>query len=206
MIPIQSHGIDPNKIEHIFISHFHADHCGGIPFFILHARILSKRTQPLTIAGPLGLLDWFNQAMEISFPGSTRVGQPFDISLIELGAYETKDFGKILVTPFLVNHASGERSAYAYRILTENRVIAYTGDTEWTDRIIDAGHEADLFIAEAYFYDKKIKYHLDFTSLSSHLNQIKPKRLVLTHMSNNMLAQSFYISDMMAEDGQTIEF
>ena len=90
--------------------------------------------------------------------------------------------------------------------MTENRVIAYTGDTEWTDALIDAGRDADLMIAEAYFLDKKIKYHLDYTTLSRYLNQISPKRLVLTHMSENMLAQRMFIHHTPAEDGTVIEF
>ena len=206
MIPLRQHGIDANAIETILLTHFHADHCGGIPFFILHARMLAKRTQPLTIAGPQGLLEWFNRSMEISFPGSTRVDQAFDVSLIELGGYETTDLGMMQVTPFVVSHGAGEKASYAYRIMTENRVIAYTGDTEWTDRLIDAGREADLMIAEAYFYERKIKFHLDFTTLSFHLEQIRPQRLVLTHMSDNMLARRQYVPYTVADDGLVVEF
>ena len=47
---------------------------------------------------------------------------------------------------------------------------------------------ADLFIAEAYYRNKKMKFHLDFETLIAHLDDIRPKRLVLTHMSDNMLA------------------
>ena len=109
MTPLRQHRVDTNGIETILITHYHADHCGGIPFFILHARMLARRTQPLTIAGPPGLLDWFNRCMEISFPGSTSVDQPFDLSLIELGGYETTDLGNMLVTPFVVSHGTGKK-------------------------------------------------------------------------------------------------
>jgi ribonuclease BN (tRNA processing enzyme) len=37
-----------------------------------------------------------------------------------------------------------------------NRTIAYTGDTAWTDTLIDVADEADLLIAEAYFWDKPV--------------------------------------------------
>jgi len=33
-----------------------------------------------------------------------------------------------------------------------------------------------------------MKFHLDFETLIAHLDDIRPKRLVLTHMSDNMLA------------------
>jgi ribonuclease BN (tRNA processing enzyme) len=45
----------------ILITHFHLDHFGGIPFFILDAQLVAKRARPLIIAGPPGLNDWFNR-------------------------------------------------------------------------------------------------------------------------------------------------
>ena len=50
-------GIARNPIDLILVTHFHADHVGGIPPFILDAQFLSRRTADLTIAGPPGLAD-----------------------------------------------------------------------------------------------------------------------------------------------------
>jgi len=205
MIPLKARYVALNAIQTILITHFHADHCGGIPFFTLDAHLISKRKQPLTIAGPRGLLDWYERAMEISFPGSTRTEPRFELSLVELGPYETTDFGSFQVTSFLVDHGNPGGLSYAYRIMVEGRTIAYSGDTEWTDKLIDAGRDADLFIAEAYFHDKKIRNHLDFTTLISHYDQIKPKRLVLTHLSDDMLSRLLYIPFTVAEDGKVME-
>lgn len=35
-------------------------------------------------------------------------------------------------------------------------VTAYSGDTKWTDSLVAVALGADLFISEAYFYEKKI--------------------------------------------------
>src|ERR1700688_1020123 len=69
MIAIRRFGIDPNQIGAIFLTHLHADHFGGLPFFILDAQLVSRRTAPLTIAGPPGLRDRLTTAMETFFPG-----------------------------------------------------------------------------------------------------------------------------------------
>jgi len=49
------------------ISHLHGDHFAGIPFFILDAQLVSKRTTPLTIAGPVGTKNRILEAMEVMF-------------------------------------------------------------------------------------------------------------------------------------------
>ena len=56
--------IDRNAIDTIFISHFHADHIAGLPFFILEANYVAKRQTSLTLAGPPGLKSRYAAAME----------------------------------------------------------------------------------------------------------------------------------------------
>ena len=45
-------GLERNEVDAIVISHFHADHFGGVPLFVLASRYLDHRTSPLVIAGP----------------------------------------------------------------------------------------------------------------------------------------------------------
>jgi len=47
--------ISRNEVDYIFLTHFHADHVGGVPFFILEANYIVKRDRPLTIVGPPSL-------------------------------------------------------------------------------------------------------------------------------------------------------
>lgn len=206
MIALKRLGIAPNDIEAILITHFHADHFGGIPFFMLDAQFFSKRTRPLTIAGPHGLEDWYKRVMETSFPGSSSTKTRFDLTLRELKPETSVEVGGVIATPYLVNHGNPGGPFFAYRIEAEGRSLAYTGDTEWTDSLIDAARGVDLFVAEAYFRSKKVQLHLDLETLESHLPQIAPKRLILTHMSDDMLGRRGEVPYEAAEDGMTVEF
>lgn len=144
--------------------------------------------------------------MEAAFPGSSAVKPKFALSLIELEPRVTTTLDGVSVRPFRVNHGNPGGPYFAYRLETEGRSIAYTGDTEWTDELVEAGAGADLFIAEAYFYEKKVQLHLDLASLKQHLPRIRPKRLVLTHMSDDMLGRLDSLAYETAEDGKVVDF
>lgn len=68
--------------------------------------------------------------------------------------------------------------------------IAYTGDTTWTDDLIAAAAGADLLIAEAYYYDKPVPFHLRYADLVAHRASLTSRRIVLTHMSADMLPRA----------------
>lgn len=63
---------------------------------------------------------------------------------------------------------------------------------------------ADLLIAEAYFFDKAIKFHLDYSTLASHLSEIGAKRVILTHMNAETLKRIHHAGIELAEDGMVV--
>ena len=73
MIAMRRFGVDPNSIAAILLTHLHGDHFGGLPFFILDAQLVSRRTRPLAIIGPKGTAARSEALMEVSFPGSSKV-------------------------------------------------------------------------------------------------------------------------------------
>jgi ribonuclease BN (tRNA processing enzyme) len=197
-------GIARDEIDLVLVTHFHGDHFAGLPFLLLDAQFTS-RTRPLVIAGPEGIETRLTQAMEVMFEHSSRTKQRFDLSVVALKPGEPRAFGAVNVTPFPVVHGDSGGPFLAYRIEAEGRVIAYSADTEWTETLIPAARDADLFIAEAYFYDRIVKNHLSLKTLEAHLPEIKPKRLILTHMSDDMLERLDTLGYTAASDGMVVE-
>jgi ribonuclease BN (tRNA processing enzyme) len=194
-----------DEIDLILITHFHGDHFAGLPFFLLDAQF-SRRSRPLVIAGPQGIETRLPQAMEALFEHSSKTKQRFELSVIALNPEESQDFGAVKVTPYPVVHGESGGPFLAYRIEAEGRVITYSADTEWTDTLVPAAREADLFIAEAYYYDKVVKNHLSLKTLEAHLSEINAKRLILTHMSDDMLERLDTLPYTTAEDGMVVVF
>ncbi len=191
MISIRRFDVDPNRIGAIVISHLHADHFGGLPFFLLDAQLVSRRTRPLVVAGPRGVAARLAALMEASFPGSSHVERGFALEIVELEPSQPADIraAGLRATGYLVEHPSGAPSL-GLRLECDGRILAYTGDTEWVEKVVRIGAGADVQIAEAYVFERKVRFHLDFQTLRENLPRIGAKRVILTHMSPDMLARA----------------
>jgi len=201
---LKRQGVVRDAIDLILITHFHGDHFAGLPFLLLDAQF-SRRTRPLVIAGPEGIETRLTQVMEALFQNSSRTKQRFELSVVALKPGQTRTFGAVNVTPYPVVHGESGGPFLGYRLEAEGRVIAYSADTEWTETLIPLGRDADLFIAEAYYYDKIVKNHLSLKTLEAHLDEIRAKRLVLTHMSDDMLGRLDTLAYTAASDGMVVE-
>ena len=202
LIAMKRFGVDPSSLDIILLSHLHGDHFGGLPFLILDAQF-SRRTRPLVIAGPPGVEARVRDAMEVLFPGSSAVQRKFIVQFAELAEGSETVLGPLSVIPYRVVHPSGAPS-FALRVTCGGKVIGYSGDTEWTDTLVQAARGADLFICEAYVFEKKIKYHLDYRTLMDRRTQLGCRRLMLTHMSDDMLQRLQGLDADWAEDGKRI--
>ncbi len=205
MVAIRKWGVEPNAVSTVLVSHLHGDHFAGLPFFLLDAQLVSRRTAPLLLAGPPGFEERLMIVMEAMFAGSTKAPRKFELTICELELHRRVELNALAVTPYLMKHYSGAPS-YALRIETEGKVLTYSGDTEWVDDLIPAGRDADLFICEAYFFDKVMKYHVDYTTLMKRLPQIGARRTIVTHMSAELLGRQQEIACEAAHDGLVVEF
>jgi ribonuclease BN (tRNA processing enzyme) len=204
LIAMRRFGVDPNTIRTVLISHLHGDHFGGLPFLLLDAQFVSRRTAPLTIAGPPTLSARLQALQETMFPGSTESDLGFPLDIIELEPQVTAQVNGVSVTPYPVRHPSGAPS-FALRCQVEHQTLCYSGDTEWVPALIEAARGADVFIAECYTFDRPVPFHTSWASLRENLQEIGAKRVLLTHMSTNMLEQVTIDGAERAEDGMVLE-
>jgi len=205
LVAMRRFGVDPQAIDAVVLSHLHGDHFGGVPFLILDAQF-KRRTRPLTVAGPPGVEARVRATMEVLFPGSTAVERRFVTRFVELADRLPQGLGPFTVTPFPVVHASGAPS-FALRLACDGKVIAYSGDTEWTEVLVEVAQGADLLIAEGYTYQRKIRFHLDVATLQQQAGRLGARRIVLTHLSPDLLSHvgEADLGWETAFDGMTVE-
>ena len=207
IIGLNRQGLDPNRVKTILISHLHGDHYAGLVWWLLHAQHVAKRSAPLTIVGPAGIETRFIAAAECLFAGSTKVARRFAMNFLEIRAGAPMALPVGLVTAYEVSHPSGAPS-HALRLETGTRTLAFTGDTEWVEPLVECGRGADLYIMECYAYDGPVRYHMSWETIAANLPRIGARKVMLTHMNERMLANREKAAGpniILAEDGLVID-
>jgi len=202
LVALKQARIHPAEIGWVALSHLHGDHFAGLPFLILDGQFAGRRTR-LAIAGPPGTRERLEQTLDGLFPGAGGAKRGFETRFTEFEDRRPCELGPAVITPFEVCHPSGA-PAYALRLEYGDKVIVYSGDTEWTESLLSAAQGADLFVCEAYFFDTKVPYHLDYRTLAEKRGQLDCKRIVITHMSDDMLAHLDDADIEAASDGAVI--
>lgn len=202
LVAMRRFGVYPASVDVVVVSHLHGDHFGGLPFLVLDAQF-GRRERPLLVAGPPGLQERTLRAMEVLFPGSSRIERRFELRFVELPERTETTLGPVSVIGYEVPHASGAPS-YALRLDCDGKVLAYSGDCEWSEALVEVTRGADLFICEAYTFEKPIKNHLAYATLRQHRARLDCGRIVLTHMSPDMLARRADVAEELAEDGLVV--
>ena len=203
LIALAKQEIHPNSLDSILLTHLHGDHCGGVPFLLIDAMLGARRERPLIVAGPPGMQAHMEMLREALFPGSAVMAPKFPLEYRELTVGAANRVLDLVVTPRPARHTA-QTNPTALRVEVGGRVIAYTGDTEWTEEVARIADGADLLIAECYYYAKPIKWHLNYPAIAEHVRRAGAKRVILTHMSAEMLAHVGDVPEECAADGTVI--
>jgi ribonuclease BN (tRNA processing enzyme) len=203
LVAMKRFGAVPNDVDIVLVSHFHGDHFAGIPWLVLEGQFFG-RTKPLLTAGPPGVGVRAREAMEALFQGSSETSQRFDYTFMDLEPMTKARVGPLGVTAYPVRHSGGS-TPYGYRVEVEGKVLSYSGDTEWTDALLEVARGADLFICEANFFDKQVRNHVSYQAIAEHRAELDCKRLILTHLGPEMLARRSEVAFEVADDGLVID-
>lgn len=193
--------LNPETVDHLFITHLHSDHIHDIPE--LAASRWWLREQGLNIRGPEGLaayVDNMNRMAELEAVTRMR-GTPEALIVNPRGyqavAHEITDGivfsnDNISVEAFTVPHGD-IRPAFGYKILTADKTIVISGDTAYSELLAEKAQGADILIHEVISGDKLAERnefwqeyhnssHTTTYKLAEIANMARPELLVMTHL------------------------
>lgn len=204
LIALKRLDIDPGSIGAIILSHLHGDHTAGIPFLLLQYQFLTRREAPLIIAGPPGTEERVEGLWRLMYKETLEMMERrFTVEYLELAPKTWTQIGPLEVLPLELKHHHRE-VAYGYKVKAGERTLGYTGDTEWTEGLIELADGCDLFICESYRYERKLPFHMSYKEIQAHRPRLNCKRLLLTHLHTDALARIDEIPDEVAYDGMRI--
>jgi ribonuclease BN (tRNA processing enzyme) len=193
-----------DEIDTILVSHFHGDHFGGIPLFLLGAIYEDQRRRPLEIAGPPEIEERVHllaRAMGHSLSGRDI---PFSLRFREVPPGSQHEIGPASLSSFETRHQL-EAHPHGYRISLGTRTVVYSGDTGWFDSLPEEAAGADLFICECTLEHAHLDFHLSLEELTERRDQFDVGSMLLTHLGSEMARLRGQCEFDTADDGLLVK-
>lgn len=200
-LPAITRRIDAEEIDAVLVSHLHGDHFGGIPFLLMEQGF-AGRTRPLLICGPRDLERRVSDLALALFSDFNAQPLAYPVEFQPLHSDEREVAGAG-ISGLPVVHIPGS-DAHGLRVRIDGKLIAYSGDAEWSDAIPAVADGADLFVCESTTYALRWKGHLSALEIAAHREELHCGRIVLTHLGPEAVARRGDMPFEVAEDGMSI--
>ncbi len=184
--------IDPQKINAIYISHFHADHYFGLPFLFLRL-FFEKSGNSIVVIGPGGIEDKVKEICIIAFGTNHPMQKWIEKHIIFKEIKKTK---KIHINPHYklkpieMFHFT---ETYGFILESGGDKVAYLADTYWEDSLLEDIEDASTIIVDLNGEKTdKTKVHISENDLIKYvLPKIKSSvRFYGTHLRDNKISEN----------------
>ena len=188
------------KINIAFLTHIHSDHSGALADLILTPWIMG-RDEPLKLYGPPGLdamskniteayIDDINYRLYGSQPAN-KLGYTTLVNEISEDGVIYKD-KNVKVIAFKNAHGDFKNS-FGFLFITKDKKILLSGDTAVSENLKKYGKDLDILVHEVFSSETFINktkdwqiyhqaHHTSSIDLGIIANELKPKKLVLSHI------------------------
>ena len=195
LIRLSEAGVNPSEIDSLYLTHLHSDHIVGIPDLWLTGWLMG-RTTPLRLWGPTGTRNMARHLTE-AFSFDIGIRKSTENLPVRGAEIEARDIDQgpvamgdgIRVTAFGVDHGP-VKPALGYRIEYAGHSVVISGDTKFSENLIDFAKHADCLIHVAWMVGSKNPTPPALRSLASAEDVARvfavaqPKLAVIYHYKN----------------------
>ena len=189
-----------DKIDIAFLTHIHSDHSGALADLVLTPWIMG-RAVPLNLFGPIGLeamsenitkayIEDINYRLYGSQPAN-KLGFTSSVTEISKDGLIYKD-DNVEVIAFKNAHGDFKHS-FGFLFITKDKRILFSGDTAVSENLKKYGKNLDILVHEVFSSETFVNktkdwqiyhqaHHTSSIDLGIIANELKPKKLVLSHI------------------------
>jgi ribonuclease BN (tRNA processing enzyme) len=174
-------GLDPFAVDRIFFTHLHPDHTVDVVplLFAMNYGASEERTRPLHVTGPEPFLQFWGSLMEVW--GDWMTGDY--ATLVSELPHECQSPIDLVGCRLSWAPAEHRRESIAYRLNAEGGAFVYTGDTEYSESVVDLARGADTLLIECSFPDETpVPGHLTPSGVARIASEAGVDRVILTHI------------------------
>ncbi|MFD1708043.1 MBL fold metallo-hydrolase [Siminovitchia sediminis] len=166
--------IDPEDLDAIVLSHYHADHTADIGV-VQHALYVGKFTNQYNRTLPIYGHDLDKEGFgQLTYKDVTKG--------IVYRAGETVHIGPFYIDFLKTRHPV---PCFAMRIEANGKALVFTGDTSYFEELASFAHKADLLLCESNFYqgmDGTAAGHMTSEEAGKVAHAAGVDKLILTHL------------------------
>lgn len=173
--------LDPFAVDRIFFTHFHPDHTVDVVplLFAIKYGAQEERTRPLYLAGPEPFRRFWDAVMDVW--GEFMLGEyPTEISELPHECPSPRKLPDCRVSWAPAQHRP---ESIAYRLEAGGIGFVYTGDTEYSESVVELARSAHTMLVECSFPDDRpVPGHLTPSGATQIAREAGVERVVLTHV------------------------
>ncbi len=174
-------GIECRWIDLILLTHFHPDHVSDLVPFLFAANYAysGRRSDPFHLIGPKGLEQFYSASVGVYGDWIVPSGGRLHLKEMEIDGPRTSSHGGVKVHSVPSVHMIPSLS---YRIETSDVSITISGDSDFSEDLVNLAAGTDVLICECSFPDDmKHSGHMVPSEAGRVAALAGAKRLVLTH-------------------------
>ncbi|MGM0597196.1 MAG: MBL fold metallo-hydrolase [Myxococcota bacterium] len=194
-----------NKVSHLFLTHFHGDHSGGIPYLLLYHRDILQRKLPFYFYGPAGIENYLRNLIEANYPGTDF---PFELIFEEIVPEQEKPFlnNKLRIKAISVDHRP---ESLGFRFNYRGKTLAISGDTRFGPFMYELAKDTELFVSECSLFENIAeKAHISPEIVKSKFSSLQTRKIALIHSDSAIITKlkQFNLANMVyPKDGDYLE-
>ncbi len=171
-------------VQTVFVSHFHADHFFGLPFLLLEYAYMTKRSEDLTIVGPPGVEQRLAQLVELGYPSLNAKDHGYRLRYLEIEDGAAGEVNRVRFAATEVEHGGEALRAFGFRVESEGRSLAYTGDSSYCDQLVGLARGVEVLVSDCtYASGHDNPEHMSFDEVRELQAQIGGQtQILLTHL------------------------